>query len=55
MLKIKFRYKDRYTAPGKWSEQECVVDSVKDCIEIYGLDQPDVEYQIVSIKEVDHG
>ncbi len=52
MLKIKFRYKDRYTAPDRWSEQECVMSSVRECIKFYGLDQPDVEYQIVSVEEV---
>lgn len=53
MLRIKFRYKDCYTKEGKWSEQECVMSSVRECIEFYGLDQPDVEYQIVSVEEVE--
>lgn len=44
MKRIKFRYKDKYTKPGQWSEQEC--------IKFYGLDQPDVEYEIVSVEEV---
>ncbi len=52
MLRIKFRYKDRYTREETWSEQECVVSSVKECKELYGLDQPDVEYEIVSVEEV---
>jgi len=51
MLKIKFRYKDRYTE-GTWSEQECVASSIKECKEFYGLDQPDVEYEIVSVEKV---
>lgn len=52
MKRIKFRYKDRYTKPGQRSEQECVMSSVCECIEFYGLDQPDVEYQVVSVEEV---
>lgn len=52
MLRIKFKYQDAYTKEGKWSEQECVMSSVKECIEFYGLNQPDVTYQIISIEEV---
>lgn len=55
MLHIKFRYRDQYTKGDAWSEQECVMDSIKKCIEWYGLDYPDVEYQIVSVEEVNHG
>ena len=52
MKRIKFRYKDKYTKPGHWSEQECVASSIKECKDFYGLDQPDVEYQIISVEEV---
>ena len=52
MKRIKFKYKDKYTKPGQWSEQECVMESVRECIKFYGLDQPDVEYKIVSVEEV---
>lgn len=52
MLHIKFRYQDEYTKPGCWSEQECTMSSVQECIKFYGLDQPDVTYQIVEVKEV---
>ena len=52
MLRIKFKYQDRYTKPGEWSEQECVVSSLAECKELYGLDQPDVEYEIIKIEEV---
>lgn len=52
MKRIKFRYKDKYTKPGQWSEQECVLESVKECIKFYGLDQTDVEYKIVSVEVV---
>lgn len=49
MKRIKFKYKDRYTN-GEWREQECSVESVKECIEIYGLGV-DCEYRIVSVEE----
>jgi hypothetical protein len=49
MLKIKFRYRDEYNYPN-WSEQECIVRSVKECKEIYGLDE--CEYEIISLKNV---
>ena len=52
MLHIKFNYKDQHTESGRWSEQECVAQSVKECIKFYGLDQPDVEYKLISIEEV---
>ena len=50
MLLIKFKYRDDYTN-GEWREQECVVDSVKKCKEIYGLGI-DCEYTITSIKKI---
>lgn len=49
MLHIKFRYRDEYSN-GEWNEQECIVRSVKECKEIYGLDY--CEYQIIEIKEM---
>lgn len=50
MLKIKFRYRDDYTN-SECREQECIVKSVKECKEIYGLGI-DCEYEIISIKEI---
>lgn len=50
MLKIKFKYQDRYCYP-KWNEQECVVSSVQECKELYGLGV-DCDYRILSIEEV---
>ncbi len=50
MYMIKFKYKDAYTN-GEWRDQMCIVSSVAKCIEIYGLDRGDVEYQIISIEE----
>lgn len=50
MLKIVFEYKDDYTK-GKWNRQECIMSSVKECKEIYGLGI-DCEYRIISVEEV---
>lgn len=50
MLEITFEYKDEYTG-GEWSQQTCIVSSVKQAKEIYGLGI-DCEYRIVSVKEV---
>lgn len=49
MKHIKFEYKDKYTN-GEWKEQECYVESVRECKEIYGLGI-DCEYRIVSVEE----
>lgn len=48
MLHIKFKYKDEYTN-GEWAYQECVVESVKECKEIYGLDY--CEYEILEVRK----
>ena len=50
MLKIKFEYRDERTN-GKWNEQECIMSSVKQCKELYGLGV-DCEYRIISVEEV---
>lgn len=50
MLRIVFEYCDRYTN-GKWNRQECVVSSLKECMEFYGLGI-DCDYRIISIEEV---
>jgi len=50
MLHIKFRYRDEYSN-GEWNEQECIVRSVKECKELYGLDE--CEYQIIEVKEME--
>lgn len=49
MLHIKFRYRDEYSS-GNWNEQECIVNSLKECKELYGLDE--CEYEILEIKEI---
>lgn len=50
MLHIKFKYRDNYSN-GEWREQECIVRSLQECKELYGLGI-DCEYQIIEIKEV---
>lgn len=52
MKRITFKFKDQYTK-GNWKTQRCTVKSVDECIRIYGLDEPGVEYEIVSVEEVE--
>ena len=50
MVKVVFEYMDRYTN-GEWSRQRCIVESVEECKEIYGLGI-DCDYRIISVEEV---
>ena len=52
MLSITFKYAD---AMSNWEQrtQQCVVSSVEECKRIYGLDNGDVEYEIIEVKEVE--
>lgn len=50
MLHIKFEYMDAYSN-GNWNRQECTVESVDKCIELYGLGK-DCDYRIISVEEV---
>lgn len=50
MLHIKFKYRDA-ASKWEWREQECVTESVKKCIEWYGLGI-DCEYVIISIEKI---
>lgn len=50
MLNIKFRYKDAMSN-WEWGTQSCIVPSIKECKKIYGLDNGDVEYEILEVKE----
>lgn len=52
MVEIEFEYQDAYTSSGEWSKQSCVVSSVAECINLYGLTEPGVQYRIISVKEV---
>ena len=49
MLHIKFRYMDEYSN-GEWSYQECECNSIKECIEWYGLNE--CRYEIISVEEI---
>lgn len=49
MLKIKFKYRDQLSN-WQWREQECVMSSVDQCIEIYGLGK-DCDYEIISVEQ----
>ena len=51
MVKIEFEYADKISN-WEWRTQRCVVSSVEECKRIYGLDNGDVEYKIISIEEV---
>ena len=52
MLSIIFKYKD-YLSKGAWRTQHCIVESVYECIRIYGLDDNDVEWELISVEEID--
>lgn len=49
MVKIVFEYADALSG-WKWRRQSCVVESVEECIMIYGLGI-DCDYKIISVKE----
>lgn len=51
ILHIRFQYKDALSN-WEWKEQECTVSSVDECIRVYGLNESDVEYEILEVKEV---
>lgn len=51
MKRIKFMYRDNYS-DWKWRRQQCTVDSVEECIKIYGLGV-DCDYEIISVEDVD--
>ena len=52
MLSIRFRYADELSN-WEWRTQQCVVSSVEQCKKLYGLDNDDVKYEILEVKEVD--
>lgn len=51
MLNITFRYADAMSG-WEWRTQHCTVESVEECIRIYGLGD-DCDYEIIEVKEVD--
>lgn len=48
-LHITFEYRDEFSGD-KWQKQECVLSSVKECIELYGLNE--CEYHILNVERV---
>lgn len=50
MLKISFKYADELSN-WEWRKQECVVHSIEECTQIYGLGD-DCKYEIISVEEV---
>lgn len=52
MVRIVFEYADEMSG-GAWTRQECVMESVAECIHWYGLDDDDCKYRIVSVEDVD--
>lgn len=50
MVRVKFRYRDAMSN-WQWRTQQCTVDSVAECIKIYGLGV-DCDYEIISVEEV---
>lgn len=48
MLSITFKYKD-YLSHGEWRTQHCTVNTIEECIRIYGLNDPNVEYEFIKV------
>lgn len=55
-FRIKFKYKDKYSH-NQWSSQSCSLianspeEAKRKCIEIYGLEVDDCEYEITKVEE----
>lgn len=50
MLDITFKYKD-WLSKGQWKTQHCKVESINEFIRIYGLDDDDVEWELISVED----
>ena len=50
MLKIKFKYADALSN-WEWNKQECIVSSIEECKELYGLGI-DCKYQILEVERI---
>jgi hypothetical protein len=50
MLKITFMYRDALSK-WEWRKQSCIMSSVQNCIDIYGLGI-DCDYRILSVEEI---
>ena len=49
MLEITFKFKD-WLSKGEWKTRHCTVSSIDECIRIYGLNDNDVDYEIIEVK-----
>ena len=52
MKKITFKFRDSMSN-WEWVTQQCTVESINEFIRIYGLNNFDVEYEIISVEEVE--
>lgn len=52
MKKITFKYADELSN-WQWRTQSCIVESVEECIRIYGLGV-DCKYEILEVKDVEN-
>ena len=50
MKRITFRYRDSYSN-WEWRTQYCTVESVEECVRIYGLNNSDVEWEIIKVED----
>ena len=47
-VNVTFKYRDAMSN-WKWRTQTCTVSSVEECIKIYGLNEGDVDYEIIEV------
>lgn len=52
MKRITFKYRDSLSN-FEWRTQSCTVESVDECIRIYGLEEDDVDWILVSVEEAE--
>ena len=50
MVEITFKYRDSMSN-WQWRQQSCTVSSLGECKKIYGLNESDVDYEIISVEE----
>lgn len=51
MYKITFEYRDEMSN-WEWIRQSCIMSSIEECIEVYGLGI-DCDYRIISVEKLD--
>ena len=50
MKKITFKFRDNLSN-WEWRTRHCEVESIEECIRIYGLNDSDVDYEIITVEE----